>query len=57
MLDLVARRQILAARIKQNIESQNRSAALKLLEELQREKGYDKMSENARWHSETRFGE
>ena len=45
MLDLVARRQILAARIKQQVEAKNKSSALQLLKELQAEKSYDTMSE------------
>ena len=45
MLDLVARRQILAARIKQRIEEKNKNVAEQLLKELRTEKNYDSMSE------------
>jgi hypothetical protein len=45
ILDVVARRQILASRIKQMIEAKKGNEARKLLEELRDEKGYDKMVE------------
>ncbi len=46
ILDLVARRQILASRIKQKVEEKSKAAALPLLKELQNEKSYDTMSES-----------
>jgi hypothetical protein len=46
MLDLVARRQILASRIKQKVEEKKKAEAVKLLKELQEEKSYDSMSES-----------
>ncbi len=46
MLDLVARRQILASRIKQKLEEKNKAAALQLLKELQDEKSYDTMAKS-----------
>ncbi len=46
MLDLVARRQILAARIKQQLNEKNKTVAMQLLKELQVEKSYDKMAES-----------
>jgi predicted transcriptional regulator len=45
VLDLVARRQILAARIKSRIESKNKTEADELLNDLRKEKSYDKMQE------------
>ncbi len=45
MLDLVARRQILATRIKQRVEEKNKIEATKLLKELQAEKSFEKMTE------------
>jgi len=45
VLDLVARRQILAARIKSRIESKNKVEAEELLNDLRKEKTYDKMQE------------
>jgi len=46
MLDLVARRQILASRIKQKIGEKSKPPALQLLKELQNEKSYDTMSDS-----------
>jgi hypothetical protein len=46
MLDLVARRQILASRIKQKVEEKKKAEAVQLLKELQEEKSYDTMSES-----------
>ncbi len=46
ILDVVARRKILEARIKQMIEEKKASEAKKFLEELRSEKNYDKMLEN-----------
>lgn len=46
ILDVVARRKILEARIKQMIEEKKAGEAKKFLEELRNEKNYDKMLEN-----------
>ncbi len=46
ILDLVARRQILASRIKQKVEEKKKEEAVQLLKELQKEKSYDTMSES-----------
>lgn len=46
MLDLVARRQILASRIRQKLEARQRDEAQKILQELRSEKNYDKLSED-----------
>lgn len=45
VLDLVARRQILSARIKSRIESKNKAEADELLNDLRKEKSYDQMQE------------
>jgi len=45
VLDLVARRQILAARIKSRVEAKNKAEAEELLNDLRKEKSYDKMQE------------
>jgi len=46
VLDLVARRQILSARIKSRIESKNKKEADELLIDLRKEKSYDQMQED-----------